>query len=161
MVSIVTLPPAVIYLVLMLASVVGLDGEFAVDYLQDGAPAFSLVATRPVPSDSGVVRITAEPVGDGEDLVYVAEPSDLAGHNYLVYRPGDALPLVMNLAPAYEEAARVGIADGSVLEFPADAVLVSGGEDLALAGTVHVVRRVATVLLSAPSSGITLLAVAE
>ena len=46
MVSIATLPPAVIYLLLVLVGPAGGFTDAQVDYLQDGAPAFSVRVAR-------------------------------------------------------------------------------------------------------------------
>jgi len=157
MVSIATLPPAVIYLLLVLVGPAGGFTDAQVDYLQDGAPAFSVRVARFPDAPSGLIRMTAEPLGEGAATVYDAEPSELASHNYLVYSPDSPMPLVLNLAPVLAQASRRVDSSDWEIELSGEDELASPGVDTGLGGTVHVLSRRGSTLLSVPGSGIVLL----
>jgi len=157
MVSVATLPPAVIYLLLVLVGPAGGFSSVQADYLQDGAPAFSVRIAAPDDAPSGLIRIVAESVDDGVATVYDAEPSRIASHHYLVHVPDSPVPVVFNLAPVLAQASRRVEPGDWVIELSGEDESSSAGVEPGLAGPVHVLTRDGATLLSVPGSGIVLL----
>ena len=154
-----SLPGAVVYLLLVFLEVIGAGAPVRADYLQDGEPVARLVAAATDAPQDGY-RIVAdgfEPVGP---LVIDVERGVLTGHHYLVAVPGESLPSVVSLGAVYEQL--VGIAGNRSLTLTVDsgAALASGSLDVNLGSRVHVLRYGDLTLLSAPEPGI-LLAVVE
>ena len=155
-----SLPAAVLYILIFIAEFFGAGADLTVDYLQDGAPAYTISVTRPAADAREILRIVA--VSETGDLItHVVEASDLVGHNYLVYSADRQIPDILNLAPALGRANVARMPGDWSLELPDDAELSSSEVDVSLGATIHFLRRGDATVVSAPEPGLFLVVMEE
>ena len=155
--------------------------------MEDGADDLFTITAQPLTSaaDPGTSSSAAgqpaseQLAGESRPVIIRVEESDLLGHTYLVHEPSSTGPRLIELAGALEQFTTVnppavrtislgdlagsgGPASGSG-EVGADAP-ASGAQPGAMVrpgGVVHIVRRRGALVVTNPSTGITLLVVGE
>lgn len=145
-------------MLIVLLEVLNPAGEFAVDYLQDSAPAMVLSVTPVAGTDGDVYLVRrADPAGS-DDTPLRIEQSDLYAHEYVVF-PSDAPPMVLSLSGVRRELGRVGLdpdVHGTrdlVFQPPAAAEGPDDASAAPIGGPLYLLVRNSTLLLAAPSEG--------
>jgi hypothetical protein len=172
------LPQSVLYIVMVLIELFGLNPEFTADYLAEGVPVSAIEVVVIPDSERDIYVVTASPAdlpnqasatstGRLEaEISYRYEESDLISTNYLIYAPGADLPAVVSISPILSQfpelsslANQIGDAplildlpEESAIEFPQGD---DGGSDFgeSAGGQLLILARDGLLIVSAPESG--------
>ncbi len=156
-----SLPFVVVYLMLVFVEALGVGGEaVTAEYLQDGEPISQITAVREEGMGSGLYRFVGVGRDEAEPSVARIETSELVGHHYLVYPADEAFPIVVSLAPVYDQLLAPPMRPVRTLTIDADAI-TAGGEPAVPGSELHIIRTDRMTLLSAPESGVILLVTGE
>ncbi len=158
----VSLPFVVIYLMLVFVEALGTGGQtVTAEYLSDGVPVSRITALREEGMGPGLYRIVGVGRDEAEPSVARVEASTLVGHHFLVYPPNEDFPVVVSLAPVYDqllEPSRQAVRSLTIAE---DEITSSGAPDVPVGRELHVIRMDGITLLSAPDPGVMLLVTGE
>lgn len=154
-----SLPFAVVYLMLVFVEALGIGVPVTAEYVQDGEPVSQITV---LPEEGpGLYRIVGVGRDEAEPTVVRVEASAVAGHHYLVHAPDQQFPLVLSLAPVYDELALHRADAVRTLTIATGEITASGNVELNVGSELHVIRRGAVTVLSAPESGVVLLVTGE
>ncbi|TFH04680.1 MAG: hypothetical protein E4H09_03250 [Spirochaetales bacterium] len=153
-------PNSLLYLVVALLEIVGVQEVLEVDYLQDSVPVLALTLESIPGQDRDIFTLTARSLADdanGNDIYPEVriEQSDLYAYNYPIYMEGLPGPLVANMSSVLRQSARFSTATDFRVEVGADEIELagaSGGGGVIL----HFMVRPSHIVLAAPDSGIVL-----